>query len=268
MRQLLTYANRLLLWLERHPVSRAGALALASARRRRSASSGPLWRRITAQALGSLLVSFGVAVTLATDTGVGPLDVFTIGLAERLALPLSVAVWSMTGVLMVMATVLRNPPRLGTLITPFVIGAVLGPLSSVMAPLGSLPFVYGMLVQAAAITVIGLGAGAIVVSGFGAGLGELISEATSLRFGRSVSLTRLTFEISFLVMGIAIGGPFGPGTLLVAALIGPSVASGVRWCEPLVTGRTTTISDTPLGSPSTNHHRTEVPEAGRALVHR
>ncbi len=218
-------------------------------------------RRIAAQGIGSVLVSIGVAMTLATNIGVGPLDVFNIGLAEQFGWPLSIAMWSVAAAMMLLATVLGNPPRPGTLVTPFVIGAVLEPLSSLMSGLGSLHFAAAMIVQAVAVVTIGVGAGAIVVSGFGAGLGELISEATSWRFGRSMSITRLGLEASFFAIGTAIGGPVGPGTLLIAVLIGPAVSRGVRLTQPLVSGRRP-------GSLSTCRHRLEVREEDRALVRR
>ncbi len=226
---------------------------------RRNTGAAPLGRRCAAQVVGSLLVAFGVSVTLATDIGVGPLDVFNIGLAEQFGLPLSVAMWSVAAAMMLLATLLGNPPRPGTLITPFVVGALIEPIASALERLASLPLAGALAVQAVAVLTIGLGAGAIVVSGFGAGLGELISEATSWRFGRSMSATRLGLEASLFALGTAIGGPFGPGTILIAVLIGPAVSRGVRLTEPMVSGRRP-------GSLSTFRHRREVREADRALV--
>ncbi len=258
-------------WLRRRAVSRAGASALAmSARPYGGAPRTPLGRRWVGQIVGSGLVALGVGVTLATDIGVGPLDVFNIGLAERLDVPMAIAVWLVAAVMMVLAAVLGNPPRLGTLVTPFVLGAVLEPIADAFAGLASLPFIAAMGVQVVGVTVIGIGAGAIVVAGFGAGLGELISEASSWRFGRSMSTMRLCLEVTLLGVGVALGGPFGPGTVLVAILIGPAVTRGVRWSEPLVNGplQRAVSTDTPPGFPSTSHRRHEVPEASPGLVHR
>jgi uncharacterized membrane protein YczE len=54
------------------------------------------------------------------------------------------------------------------------------------------------------------------------------------RRGRSEQRTRLAFEISWLLIGVALGGPIGFGTVLVAFLIGPSVARGHRMVEHTV----------------------------------
>ena len=266
---------RLLDWLKGHPATRAGAAAFALAKRPRGSSAQTsLGRRWAGQIVGSALVALGVGVTIATDIGVGPLDLFNIGLADVVDVPLAIAVWSVAAAMMVLATLLGNPPRLGTLITPFVIGAVLQPVSDALGWLSAAPFALAMVAQVFGVTTIGVGAGAIVVSGFGAGLGELISEATSWRFGRSMSTMRLCLEGSLLVLGILLGGPFGPGTVLVAVLIGPSVARGVRWSEPLINGslrtpdRSAEPSGTPLGSPSRFLRRHGALEAVRALARR
>ena len=45
---------------------------------------------------------------------------------------------------------------------------------------------------------------------------------------------RLAFEATWVVLGVALGGPIGIGTVLVALLIGPAVARGHRLVEAVV----------------------------------
>jgi len=84
------------------------------------------------------------------------------------------------------------------------------------------------LIQLAAVFVVGLGAGALIVSGLGAGSGELLAAAASDRSGRAEPRIRMAFELTWLGAGIALGGPIGVGTVLVALTIGPAVAVGYR----------------------------------------
>ncbi|MEZ5259279.1 MAG: hypothetical protein R2705_21075 [Ilumatobacteraceae bacterium] len=42
-------------------------------------------------------------------------------------------------------------------------------------------------------------------------------------------------EATWVVLGVALGGPIGVGTVIVALLIGPAVAFGSRTVESLVT---------------------------------
>ena len=79
-----------------------------------------------------------------------------------------------------------------------------------------------------AIAVIGIGSGALIVSGLGAGSGELFAGAASDRLHHSEARVRPFIELSWIVVGVALGGPVGMGTLLVAAMIGPAVARGYR----------------------------------------
>jgi uncharacterized membrane protein YczE len=64
------------------------------------------------------------------------------------------------------------------------------------------------------------------VSGLGAGSGELLAAAASDRVGRPESLVRPMFEATWIIVGVALGGPAGLGTVLVAVFVGPSVARG------------------------------------------
>lgn len=76
-----------------------------------------------------------------------------------------------------------------------------------------------------------------MAAGFGVGTGELIAEAMSNRLDRSAVRIRTVIEASWLGVGAVLGGPLGPGTLIVALLIGPAVAHGVRMAEPIVNAR-------------------------------
>ena len=76
------------------------------------------------------------------------------------------------------------------------------------------------------IALVGAGAGAVMAAGLGPGMGELVSAATSARLGRPEPLVRTGVELSWLALGLALGGTVGVGTVLVAGLIGPAVRGG------------------------------------------
>jgi uncharacterized membrane protein YczE len=85
-----------------------------------------------------------------------------------------------------------------------------------------------LVIHVAAVFVVGIGAGALIVSGLGAGSGELLAAAASDRTGRPEPRLRMAFELSWLGAGVALGGPIGLGTLVVALAIGPAVMVGYR----------------------------------------
>ncbi len=215
-------------WISARAWTRAGAMAavLATTPRRRALTAA---RRVTIHLSGSLLLSIAVALMLWNDFGPGPLDVFIVGIGHQTGIPLAVALWATVGSLLAVAWLMGRKPGLGSLATPIIVGPAIQGFLEVFsrfdAP-AALPL--KIVVQLVAITVLGVGAGAIIASGLGAGMGELLTKAASDRSGQPEPLVRLGFEMTWLAGGLLLGGPFGFGTLIVALMIGPSIARGYR----------------------------------------
>jgi uncharacterized membrane protein YczE len=213
-------------WAVGRAWSRAGAVAQVL-------STGPARRVLgwtTALALvlaGSVAVAAGVALLFWTDLGPGPLDVFAAAVRDRFEIPLAIVLWSLSAILIVVATVLGRRPGPATLIAPFVVGGLVdvfvGLTDQVDRP-GAIAA--RAAIHLAAVGVAGLGAGMLICSGLGAGTGELFAAATSDRTGRSEPGVRFVIEASWVVLGVALGGPIGLGTAIVMVAIGPAVASG------------------------------------------
>jgi uncharacterized protein len=105
----------------------------------------------------------------------------------------------------------------------------------VLAPIGVPDSLLARLViHVIAICLLGLGAGALIVSRLGAGSGELLSAAASDRTGRPEPRVRMVIELTWLAVGVALGGPVGLGTIIVALTIGPAVAVGYRFVDGAV----------------------------------
>ena len=178
---------------------------------------------------GSVVIAAGVAVMLWTRLGPGPLDVFIGAVRVRTGLSLTLAVWLVIASLIGAAWLLGRRPGPGTLASPLIVGPVMQAFVSLLdgiEPPDALMLV--VLVHVAAVFVVGLGAGALIVSGLGAGSGELLASAASDRTGRPEPRLRMAFELTWLVVGVLLGGPIGVGTVLVALTIGPAVAVGYR----------------------------------------
>lgn len=208
--------------------SRAGAIAVVLA-------SAPATRtmrfsvRVALLLAGSLAIAVAVAVTLWNGLGPGPLDVFIGAVRVRSGLPLGPAVWLVVGSMIVAAWLLGRRPGPGTLISPLIVGAAMQVTAS---GLGSVEVPDALAVRVAihllAVGAIGIGAGALIVSRLGAGSGELLAAAASDRSGRPEPRARMTIELSWLAVGVVLGGPVGLGTVLLALTIGPAVAIGHR----------------------------------------
>jgi uncharacterized membrane protein YczE len=210
------------------PLSRAGAIAAVLA-------NGPMPAllrrsvRVGLLVVGSLVIAAGVAVMLWTRLGPGPLDVFIGAIRVRTGLSLTLAIWLVIASLIVVAWLLGRRPGPGTLASPLIVGpamqAFVALLDGVEPPDA---FVVVAAIHVAAVFVVGLGSGALIVSGLGAGSGELLASAASDRTGRAEPAIRMAFELTWLGVGVLLGGPIGVGTVLVALTIGPAVAVGYR----------------------------------------
>lgn len=184
---------------------------------------------------GAVTISSSVAVLLWNGFGPGPLDVFIGAIRELIGVPLAVAVWMTFAFMIALATVLGRRPGIGTLAAPLVTGPVMQFVLSALQQFdGPDRIAVQVGVHVVAIAGVGLGAGALVVSGLGSGTGELLAAAASDRSGRSQPLTRMLIEATWLIVGVALGGPFGAGTVLVAIFIGPAVARGYRVVDATV----------------------------------
>lgn len=215
-------------WASSRAWSRAGAVAqaLAVGRPRRVVAGAS---RVVLFAVGTLLISSSVAVMLWTGLGPGPLDVFIGGVREQTGLPLTLAVWVTIAAMLAVAWGLGRRPGLGSIVSPIVIGPMMQ-LTLELLQRFDVPssFAVRVLLHASAVIVVGIGAGALIVSNLGAGSGELLAAAASDRSGHPEPRVRFGFEMALLVLGVLLGGPIGVGTVIVAALIGPSVAFGLR----------------------------------------
>jgi uncharacterized membrane protein YczE len=221
-------------WASTRAWSRAGAIAqiLATGTPRRVAARTS---RVALFAVGSVLIGASVAVMLWNQLGPGPLDVFIGAVRTRTGLPLTLAVWATVFSMLAFAWVLGRRPGWGSVAGPIVVGPV---MQLVLTQLQVVPhpssIVVRIAVQVAAVAFVGLGAGAMISSGLGAGSGELLAAAASDRSGHPEPRVRAAFELSWLVIGVALGGPAGLGTVIAALIIGPAVAHGHRAVESLV----------------------------------
>lgn len=208
--------------------SRAGAIAAVVA-------NGPTPRLLRGSARlalfvsGSMVIATGVAVMLWSGLGPGPLDVFIGAIRVRSGLPLTVALWLVIASVIAAAWLMGRRPGPGTLVAPLIIGPTMQVVVSLLNVVDTPDSVAVLLViHVAAVFVAGVGAGALIVSGLGAGPVELLASAASDRTGRPEPRIRMTFELSWLVVGVALGGPIGLGTVVVTLAIGPAVMVGYR----------------------------------------
>lgn len=229
-----SFSPRAAAWWRDRAWSRAGAVASVLARSPRRAMLA-VGARIAVHLAGVVVLSAAVALMLWNDFGPGPLDAFIVAISEQTGLPLAAAVWMTISVVLAVAWILGRRPGPGSILTAVLFGpfvqALLELFKQIEAPSS---WMVQAPIQVVAVTLIGVGAGALIVSGLGAGSGELLAGAASARSGKPEPLVRLAFEATWLAGAVAFGGPIGYGTLMMAAGIGPAVSGGHRFVRSLI----------------------------------
>lgn len=180
------------------------------------------------------LVVFGVsmAMVLRSELGNIPWDVLHQGVAGRTPLSFG-TVTVLSGVLVLLLWIpLRERPGLGTVSNILVIGPVVDVSLRLLPDLvvdGGDPrwaervllFVGGVLLNA-------LATAAYIGSRFGAGPRDGLMTGLHRRAGWPIRRARTLIEVVVVAVGWALGGVFGPGTIVFALVIGPLV----QWFLP------------------------------------
>jgi uncharacterized membrane protein YczE len=178
----------------------------------------PLWARLAQMYIG--LALYGVAIALEVRAGLGldPWDVFHQGLARVLGISIGTCVILVGGIVLLLWIPLRERPGLGTISNVIVIGL------GIDVALGYLPVPNGIALRivtlVGGIVLCGIATGAYIGAGFGPGPRDGLMMGIARR-GHSIRVSRTVIEVSVLVVGFALGGRVGLGTILFAVSIGP-----------------------------------------------
>jgi uncharacterized membrane protein YczE len=175
------------------------------------------------------LVTMGVAVTAMKQSrlGLSPWDVFHDGIARHTGVDLGVVGIVVGLPILLLWWPLRQRPGVGTVANVFVIGAVVHRLLPHTSPAGPLLSQAGLMI--AGILLFALGQGLYLSVELGPGPRDGLMTGLNQRFGWSIRASRTLVEAAALAGGIALGGSFGPATILFALAIGPMVQVTLRW---------------------------------------
>jgi len=162
-----------------------------------------------------------MALQIRAGLGLDPWDVFHQGVADRTGMSFGTVV-IVTGALVLLAWIrLRQRPGFGTVSNVFVIGIAVDATLAVLPHAGSAPVAVAMLLAGVGLN--GVAGGAYIGAGLGPGPRDGLMTGLVRRTGGSVRVVRTTIEITVLVVGAALGGTVGIGTLVYAFSIGPLV---------------------------------------------
>ena len=184
-----------------------------------------LGRRFPPLVAGILIIGFSISISVRAQLGLAPWDVFHQGVAKALNLSIGVVV-VLVGLVVLLAWIpLRQHLGLGTVLNTLSIGLIAN-LGLAVIPEQHLLAVRIPLL-AVALLGFGVGGGLYIGAGLGPGPRDGLMTAITAR-GHRLWVVRTILECSVLVVGVALGGEVGIGTVLIAFSLGPLTHAGLR----------------------------------------
>ena len=186
-----------------------------------------LTRRIVQLLAG--LFAYGIAISLMVQAGIGvaPWDVLTQGLSKLTGIDFGLMTNIIGAFVLLLWIPIRVRPGLGTLANVALIGpsAQLGlwifPRQHVLG-LQLVFFTIGLVLLA-------LATGLYIGARMGPGPRDGLMTGIHARTGWKLWRVRTVIEVTVLLVGWALGGNFGPGTIAFAVLVGPIVSVTIPW---------------------------------------
>ena len=176
-------------------------------------------RRLVQLYAGLLLYGLSMALQVQAMLGLGPWDVFHEGVAKHTGLSFGTVVILTSVAVLVLWIPLRQKPGLGTISNVIVVGLA-ADLGLAFIPASDvLPVQLAML--AAGVGLNAVAGAAYLGANFGPGARDGLMTGFVARTGASVGRVRTTIELSVMVIGFALGGTVGLGTIVYALSIGP-----------------------------------------------
>src|ERR1700712_150671 len=184
-------------------------------------------RRIVQLLIG--LFAYGIAIALMVQAGIGvaPWDVLTQGLSKLTGLDFGLLT-NIIGLGVLLCWIpIRQRPGIGTVANVLLIGpsAQLGlwifPRQHVLG--------FQLLFFVAGLVLLALATGLYIGARMGPGPRDGLMTGIHARTGWKLWMVRTGIEVTVLLVGWALGGNFGPGTIAFALLIGPMVSVTIPW---------------------------------------
>jgi uncharacterized membrane protein YczE len=187
--------------------------------------AGGLALRSVSLVVGLFLFALGIVMLLGSGLGLSPWDVLNQGIEKQTPLSFGNANIVVALLVVALAAGLGSPIGPGTIANAFGVGLfvdlqiALGISDAIAeAALG-----LRWLAMVSGIAVVAIGSALYIGAAMGAGPRDSLMLVSAGRSGLRISIVRAAIESSVTVLGFALGGRVGIGTLAFALGIGPAV---------------------------------------------
>jgi uncharacterized membrane protein YczE len=192
-------------------------------------TSRDFWIAMVRLHVGLFLFGLGVALMLEARIGLDPWSAFHDVVSSRSGLSFG-RISQLVGFTLIVVSrlALGVRPGIATMLNMLQVGPwvdVLRPHVRFFEAGGLVPGTAQFLVG---ILVLGLGTAVYIGARLGAGPRDGLAMGLARRIGRSLRASRIGIEITVLTLAAVLGGSIGPGTILFALLMGPTMQTSLR----------------------------------------
>lgn len=190
--------------------------------------AGRLALRLPQLVVGLWLYGVSLALMVRGGSGLAPWDVLHSGVIRYLPITLGQAVIVLSFVVLLAWIPLREKPGIGTVLNALLVGTAADvTLWTLNAPSS---WMAGVALTVGGVVLCGLASALYIGAQLGRGPRDGLMTGLARRTGRSLRLVRTLLEVSVVVVGVALGGVLGLGTVLYALAIGPLTQLMLPWC--------------------------------------
>lgn len=185
--------------------------------------------RILILFLGLVIAHLGVTLFLLTDLGADPFNVFVQGLFRTLHTFIGGLTHGYTHItvsIVIMLALLvidKSYIKIGTILCMLFGGPIIDFFSGILGDVihADDPFAARILTLAAGCVILAFGMTIVIKSDAGTGPNDLVAVVISDKLSKSFGRIRIAVDVCFVVIGFALGGAVGIGTIISAFLVGP-----------------------------------------------
>ncbi len=202
--------------------------------------------RVVILMAGLTVAHLGVTLFLLTELGSDPFNVLIQGLFRTLS---SATGWGVLThgrvhaavsllIILILLIADRSYIKIGTVLCMVCGGPIIDLFTKLLAPLSaqtrSLPI--RILILTLGCVILAYGMTIVIKSDAGTGPNDLVAIVISDKLHRRFSIVRIIVDVCFVAAGWLLGGTFGVGTVICAALVGPVAGLFLPRSEKIVNG--------------------------------
>jgi len=181
--------------------------------------AGRLAVRLPLLYVGLVVYGASLAMMVRADLGLAPWDVLHSGLTRHLPITLGQAVVLVSFLVLVLWIPLKEMPGLATISNAIVVGLAADATLLVLDRPDALVLRVALMV--AGVLTCGLATALYIGAQLGRGPRDGLMTGLARHTGLSIRLVRTLLEVSVVLIGLALGGVLGVGTIVFALAIGP-----------------------------------------------